>query len=61
MQLERDCKHCGKKFKQNREWQKFCCPEHQKEYWRKIYKERYALTDRIEKLEEQLKASQADK
>jgi len=47
-------KRCNKLFKQNREWQKFCCKEHQREYWNSLYIERYNLATRVEKLEEEL-------
>jgi len=26
-------RRCGKSFQTNREWQEFCHPEHQKEFW----------------------------
>ena len=45
---------CLKKFKQNREWQKFCCKEHQREYWNALYKERYTLAARVGEIEEKL-------
>ena len=54
MALMKVCKLCGKKFSPKREWQKFCCREHQKEYWRRIYADRYNLSKRVEELEKQL-------
>jgi len=48
------CRLCGIDFRTTRDWQKFCCPEHQKEYWRKIQQDRYVLNRRIEKLEKRL-------
>ena len=54
--MKTNCKlqRCNKIFKQNREWQKFCCKEHQREYWNDLYKERYNLAARVEKLEKQI-------
>ena len=54
--IELNCKlrRCNKKFMQKREWQKFCCKEHQREYWNALYKERYNLAIRVEKLEEEI-------
>lgn len=47
-------RRCNKEFIQSREWQKFCCKEHQREYWNALYKERYNLAARVESLEEKL-------
>ena len=55
MKVHCKLKRCNKIFMQSREWQKFCCKEHQKEQWNALYKERYNLAIRVEKLEEQLK------
>ena len=54
--IELNCKlkRCNKIFKQTRDWQKFCCSKHQREYWNNLYKERYNLSIRVEKLEEKL-------
>lgn len=46
------CKFCGKKFKLSRRWQKFCCKEHQKAYWKKINP--IILELKIQKLEKRL-------
>lgn len=58
--IELNCKlrRCNKKFTQKREWQKFCCKEHQREYWNALYKERYNLAIRVEALEEKLEHKQ---
>ena len=59
------CKNpkCKKSFIPKREWQKFCEPKCQKEYWRdvcndkywkKVYKEKASVNKRLEKIEEQL-------
>jgi len=58
MALERTCKRCGKYFDPKVEWQKFCEPECQKLYWRELFQDKATVNKRIEKLEEQLKASQ---
>ena len=50
------CKYCGKPFIRKREWQKFCCPSHQKQYWKDIIGDRYNLAKRVEKLEEKLRS-----
>ena len=42
-------KRCNKLFKQNRSWQDFCEPEHQREYHR-----RGSLESRIARLEKQV-------
>ncbi len=47
-------KRCNKLFKQNREWQKFCCKDHHREYWNELYKERCNLASRVEEIEEKL-------
>ena len=56
MLIELNCKlkRCNKVFMQTRDWQKFCCSKHQREYWNALYKERYNLAIRVEKLEEKL-------
>ena len=58
--IELNCKlkRCNKRFMQNRDWQKFCCKEHQREFWNALYIERYSLTARIDALEEKLKNKQ---
>ncbi len=45
---------CLKKFKQSRDWQKFCCKEHQKEYWNELHKNRNDLAKRVGEIEEKL-------
>ena len=52
--MTKKCRLCGAEFKTTRDWQKFCCPSHQKEYWKKIQQDRYALNRRIEELEKRL-------
>jgi len=52
--MTKKCRLCGAEFKTTRDWQKFCCPLHQKEYWKKIQQDRYALNRRIEELEKRL-------
>lgn len=54
MSFERTCKFCKKGFNPNREWQKFCSSECQKEYWRQVYNERSAVNKRLEELEEKV-------
>jgi protein-arginine kinase activator protein McsA len=36
-QEKRYCRLCNKEFTPTREWQRFCCAAHQKEYWRKVH------------------------
>ena len=54
--IELNCKlkRCDKKFRQKRDWQKFCCKEHQREYWNELYKERYNLAIRVKEIEKKL-------
>ena len=52
--LTKKCRLCGSEFSTTRDWQKFCCPEHQKEYWKKIQQDRYALNRKIEELEKKI-------
>lgn len=54
--IELNCKlkRCSKKFMQTRDWQKFCCKEHQREYWNALYKERYNLAIRVEEIEKKV-------
>ena len=33
---KRICRLCGKKFTPVRDWQKFCNPAHQKQYWKDV-------------------------
>ena len=47
-------KRCNKLFMQSRDWQKFCCKEHQREYWNALYKERYSLAIRMEAVEKKV-------
>ncbi len=47
-------KRCNKLFMQSRDWQKFCCKEHQRESWNERYKDRYNLSIRDEKQEEKI-------
>ena len=52
--LQCKCKFCGKLFFPKRSWQKFCCTEHQKEYWRKVQNDKVFLLKRIERIEEKI-------
>ena len=52
--MKKKCRLCGSMFETTRFWQKFCCPEHQKEYWKKIQQDRYALNRKIEELEKKI-------
>jgi len=50
----RRCRLCGVVFTPNRDWQKFCHPDHQKEFWRnsnpqKNIAELHSRLERIEK------------
>ena len=51
----RKCKYCEKEFKTNREWQKFCCKEHQKLYWKRVYLDKKSINQRLEALEEKIR------
>lgn len=52
--IKKICRLCGGDFETTRDWQKFCCPEHQKEYWKRIQKDRYLLNRKIEELEKKI-------
>ena len=52
--MTKKCRLCGIDFSTTRFWQKFCCPEHQKEYWKKIQANKYELNRRIEELEKKI-------
>lgn len=54
MAFTKTCKLCGKEFSPKRDWQKFCCKEHQKEYWRQIYHGQHNLSERVQELEKKL-------
>ena len=50
------CRLCGELFIPKREWQKFCCTVHQKQYWKQVNpfylkKEIQELKDKVEKME----------
>jgi len=51
---KKKCKLCDADFETTREWQKFCCREHQAEYWRVSLKEKSSLIKRIEELEQKI-------
>ena len=52
--LKKKCKYCEGLFIPKRDWQKFCCKAHQQAYWKRIYDDRYDLSKRVEKLEQQI-------
>lgn len=56
--LKRKCKFCGDLFIPKRDWQKFCCREHQKEYWKQVQNDKAFLLKKIEQLEERLDTKQ---
>jgi len=45
---------CNKKFKTNRDWQKFCCKSHQQLYWANIQTDKYEFNRRLEEVEKKL-------
>jgi len=44
---------CNKKFETNRDWQKFCCRSHQREYWIRIQADKYETNRRLEEIEKE--------
>ena len=51
---KKKCKLCGDDFESTRDWQKFCCREHQAEYWKASLQEKGALVKMIESLEQKI-------
>lgn len=54
--MKQICKFCNKEFEPIRDWQRFCCPEHQKQYWKDtnpfhLKKEIQELKDKIKQIE----------
>ena len=54
MTYKKNCKLCGMQFKTQRDWQKFCSSEHQREYWKKVYSNQHMLNKRLEEVEKKL-------
>jgi len=52
--LERKCRFCGSPFMPKREWQRFCHPKHQKEYWKQVQNDKAFILRKIHRLEEKL-------
>jgi len=48
------CKLCGIMFEPKVFWQRFCCPEHRIEYWKKVQGEKYEFNKRLEEVEKKV-------
>lgn len=56
--LKQKCKYCERLFTPKRDWQKFCCREHQRAYWKRVQNDKVYLLRKIENLEKRLNCKQ---
>ena len=49
----RKCGLCNEMFTPKRYWQRFCCPTHQKQYWKQVNP--FQLKTQIQRLEDKVK------